>query len=50
MRQIDFVRAPPKIFFFLPTPKIIDNANMRSQEKNRPKKMIFRGASGTFHR
>ena len=49
MRQIDFVRAPPKKFFFTIPPRILHNINMRSHKKSRAKKMIFRGVFGLFY-
>ena len=49
MRQIDFVRAPPKKFFFTIPPKILHNINMRWHKKFRDKKMIFRGVFGLFY-
>ena len=52
MRQIDFVRAPPKkIFFEKKTiiPKILHNTHMRSHKKFGAKKMIFRGVFGLFY-
>ena len=45
---LDFL-GPPKNVFFTISPKILHNTNMRSHKKFHAKKMIFRGASGTFY-